>query len=176
MAETAEPESTLEIGDYVIPLSAGEVVVRRQGEVFWKLLADRGIIQGLLADGQSFTVAQLQRCLKQQDPDFDLNAYIPEPLRVISAERKARKPSDTLFKAAAAAALTRGLAPPEVLHVGSNLTRDIAPAKKHGFRTALFAGDKSSLRATPEQLKDPATRPDALLTELEQIREIVPCG
>ena len=43
MAETAEPERTLEIGDYVIPLSAGEVIVRRQGEVFWKLLADRGI-------------------------------------------------------------------------------------------------------------------------------------
>jgi hypothetical protein len=32
-----------------------------------RLTADRGIIQGLLADGQSFTCGQLQRCLKQQD-------------------------------------------------------------------------------------------------------------
>ena len=64
------------------------------------------------------------------------------------------------------------LTPAEVLHVGSNLARDIAPAKKHGFRTALFAGDKRSLVATPEQLKDPACRPDVLLTELPQLLEV----
>jgi len=41
-----------------------------------QLLAERGIVQGLLADGQCFTAGQLQRCLKQQDPDFDLNAVV----------------------------------------------------------------------------------------------------
>jgi FMN phosphatase YigB (HAD superfamily) len=138
-----------------------------------KLLAERGVAQGLLADGQCFTAGQLQRCLKQQDPDFDLDAVIPPAMRVISAEKKARKPSDTLFRAAVAAAGTRGLVPSEVLHVGSNLTRDIGPAKKHGFRTALFAGDRASLAATPEQLKDPALRPDALVTELPQVLELI---
>ena len=138
-----------------------------------KLLADRSVFQGLLADGQCFTAGQLQRCLKLEDPDFDLNAIIPPALRLISAEKKARKPSDTLFKAAAALAEGRGLVPSEVLHVGSNLTRDIGPAKKHGFRTALFAGDKNSLAATGEQLKDPALRPDALITELPQVLELI---
>jgi len=138
-----------------------------------KLLAERRMVQGLLADGQCFTVGQLQRCLKQQDTDFDLNAVIPPALRLISAEKKARKPSDTLFKAAVAAAGTKGLSPSEVLHVGSSLTRDIGPAKKHGFRTALFAGDKNSLSATPEQLKDAALRPDALITELPQVLELI---
>jgi FMN phosphatase YigB (HAD superfamily) len=56
--------------------------------------------------------------------------------------------------------------------VGSNLARDIAPAKKAGFRTALFAGDKHSLGATPEQLKDPVYRPDVMLTELTQVMEV----
>ena len=138
-----------------------------------KLLAARGLVQGILADGQCFTVGQLQRCLKQQDADFDLDAVIPPAMRVLSAEKKARKPSDTLFKAAVAAAGAKGLAPSEVLHVGSSLTRDIAPAKKHGFRTALFAGDKNSLSATPEQLKDPALRPDALVRELTQVLELI---
>ena len=41
------------------------------------------------------------------------------------------------------------------------------------MRTALFAGDKESLQATKEQLSDPAMRPDVLLTELEQIADIV---
>jgi putative hydrolase of the HAD superfamily len=127
----------------------------------------------LLADGQCFTVGQLQRCLRKQDSNFDANAAFPGSLRFISADRKARKPSDTLFKAAAQALGERGIRPSEVLHVGSNLMRDIAPAKKVGFRTALFAGDKNSLAATPEQLKDPATRPDVMLTELPQVLEVI---
>ena len=94
-------------------------------------------------------------------------------MRIVSAERKARKPSDTLFKAAVAAAGAKGLSPSEVLHVGSNLARDIGPAKRHGFRTALFAGDRASLVATPEQLKDTALRPDALVTELPQVLELI---
>ena len=98
---------------------------------------------------------------------------IPESLRIISADKKAKKPSETLFKAAVAAASARGISPSEVLHVGSNIVRDIAPAKKVGFRTALFAGDRNSLAATPEQLKDPATRPDVLLTDLPQILEVI---
>ena len=138
-----------------------------------RLGADRGLVQGLLADGQCFTVGQLQRCLKQQDPNFDLNAIIPPAMRIISADKKARKPSETLFKAALSAVAVKGLSPSEVLHVGSNLERDIAPAKKQGFRTALFAGDKNSLAATPEQLQDPATRPDAMITELPQVLELV---
>lgn len=138
-----------------------------------KLLAERGVVQGLLADGQCFTVGQLQRCLKQQDPDFDLDAAVAPALRIVSAEKKARKPSDTLLKAAVAAAGAKGLSPSEVLHVGSSVTRDIGPAKKHGFRTALFAGDRASLAATPEQLKDAALRPDALVTQLPQVLELI---
>ena len=138
-----------------------------------RMLAERGVVQGLLADGQCFTVGQLQRSLKQQDPDFDLNAVVAPAMRIISAEKKARKPSDTLFKAAIAAAGAKNIQPSEVLHVGSSLSRDIGPAKKHGFRTALFAGDKNSLSATPEQLKDAAFRPDALITELPQVMELI---
>jgi FMN phosphatase YigB (HAD superfamily) len=138
-----------------------------------RLTADRGIVQGLLADGQCFTVGQLQRCLKQQDSSFDLDTVFPSTLRTVSAEKKAKKPSETLFKAAAQAAALKGIEPSEILHVGSNLSRDIAPAKKQGFRTALFAGDKNSLSATPDQLKDAAFRPDVLLTELPQILEVI---
>lgn len=138
-----------------------------------RLAAERGVTQGLLADGQCFTPGQLRLCLRRQDPGFDPDVTIPSTLRIISADKKARKPSEALFKAAAQAAAARGLAPGEVLHVGSNLMRDVAPAKKVGFRTALFAGDRNSLAATPDQMKDPATRPDVLLTELPQILDVV---
>ena len=138
-----------------------------------KLVADAGKVQGLLADGQCFTPAQVLKGFRQQDPAFDLAKTFPPDLRILSAEKKARKPSDTLFKAAVDALKARGIAPGEVLHVGSSLPRDIAPAKKWGMRTALFACDKASLCATPDQLKDPHYRPDVLLTELPQIVDVV---
>jgi hypothetical protein len=138
-----------------------------------RLVAESGRRQGLLADGQCFTPAQLLQGLRSQEPGFDLQAAIPNEMRFLSHEKKARKPSETLFQAAVTALASRGVSPSEILHVGSNLARDIAPAKKFGMKTALFAGDKASLSATPEQLKDPHFRPDVLLTELPQIAEVL---
>jgi hypothetical protein len=138
-----------------------------------RMVAEAGRVQGLLADAQCFTPGQIQFCLRKDDPAFDVNATFPPPLRILSAEKKVRKPADAIFKAAAQALADRGLRPSDAIHVGSSLTRDIAPAKKHGFRTALFAGDKNSLVATPDQLKDSASRPDVMLTELPQLLEVI---
>lgn len=136
-------------------------------------VASQGILNGLLADGQTFTPAQLHKSLREQDPDFDVNRTFPTNLRTLSSEVKARKPSETIFKVALASLAARKIPPAEVLVVGSSLTRDIAPAKRFGLQTALFAGDKNSLSATPEQLRDPLHRPDVMLTDLAQIADVV---
>jgi hypothetical protein len=138
-----------------------------------KLTADAGLVQGLLADGQCFTCVQLARALKKQEADLDLEQLLPSALRTVSCEVRARKPSETIFRHALAALAEEGIGPDEVLHVGTKLTRDIAPARKMGMRTALYAGDKSSLEAKPELLKEPAHRPDVLLTELGQIAQVI---
>ncbi len=137
-----------------------------------RMVAEAGKPQGFLADGQSFTFGQLRRCLRKDEPGFEPGAYVRPELRVLSAEAKAKKPNEGLWKAATAALAAKGIRPAETLHVGSSLPRDVGPAKKHGFRTALFAGDKNSLAATAEQLKDPAVRPDVMLTELTQVIEV----
>ena len=67
-----------------------------------------------------------------------------------------------------------GIGADQVLHIGSRITTDVMPARRLGMRTGLFAGDKASLQATPDQLRDPNSRPDVLLTQLDQIKEIVP--
>jgi hypothetical protein len=132
-----------------------------------------GLKQGLMADTQGFTLVQLQRGLAAQHCATSLDLLIDRGLRALSHEVGAKKPSERLFKAFLAQAAQQGLQPAQILHVGSRLMNDLAPAKKLGMRTALFAGDKESLQATPEQLKDPATRPDVMMTELGQIAEIV---
>ena len=138
-----------------------------------KLIADAGISQGLLADGQCFTTVQLKRGIAKQDESVNLDEAMPVAYRFLSCEHRARKPSDTLFKHALQTLAQQGIEPFEVLHVGSSLPRDIAPAKKLGMRTALFAGDRASLTATPEQLKDPQLRPDVLVTELTQVAQVI---
>lgn len=132
-----------------------------------------GLRQGLIADAQCFTLIQLERGLAQQHCATPLGMLFDADLRSLSFEHNARKPSERLFRPVLQAAAAKGIAPVQILHIGSRIEHDLAPAKKLGMRTGLFAGDKESLRVTGEQLKDPATRPDVLLTDLGQIREIV---
>ena len=115
---------------------------------------------------------QLQRGLRTQDDSVTLDELLTEGLTVLSCDVRARKPSDRLFRQALDALSQQGIAPNQVLHVGSRLDKDLVPARRLGMKTALFAGDKASLQATPEQLKEPTSRPDVLLTSLEQITEI----
>jgi len=134
-------------------------------------LAEQGILQGFLADAQVFTPAQLLRAMQLESPDAELTAFRPS-LQFLSCDYKARKPSPTFLDGVMESLEKQGIEPFEVLHVGSSIPRDIVPAKKLGFRTALFAGDKASLVATAEQMKDPASRPDLLITELPQLAQI----
>lgn len=132
-----------------------------------------GLKQALLADAQCFSFVQLKRGLVEQHCGLAAEELVSVADGALSCEVGGRKPSERLFKHSLSRLQAQGIAPAEVLHVGARLLVDLAPAKKLGMRTALFAGDKESLQATKEQLKDPATRPDVLLTELGQIAEIV---
>lgn len=129
-----------------------------------------GLKQGLIADGQCFTFVQLHRGLAQQSCGIAADLLFDRSTRALSYEIGGRTPSERLFKQALKGL---GLQPAQVLHVSARLETDLLPAKKLGMRTALFAGDKGSLQATPEQLKDHATRPDVMLTELPQIADVV---
>ncbi|WP_020469996.1 HAD family hydrolase [Zavarzinella formosa] len=136
-------------------------------------LAGRHISLGLLGDGQCFTPTQLARGLAKQREGTVLDHLVPASRRLLSHSLNARKPSDTMFQAALETLGEAGIEASETLHVGSSLTRDIGPAKKWGMKTALFAGDRASLSATGEQLKDPQYRPDAMLTELSQLLDMI---
>jgi hypothetical protein len=136
-------------------------------------VAAAGLTQGLLADGQCFSKLQLQRGLARQDAGADVGELLSDGLCSLSYDIRGRKPSERLFRHALDALKAKGLEPAEVIHVGSRIGQDIAIARRHGMRTALFAGDKASLQATPKQLKDGASRPDVLLTELSQIADVV---
>jgi FMN phosphatase YigB (HAD superfamily) len=130
-------------------------------------------VQGLVADAQCFTTVQLARGLRVQGHGGPLESLIPADLRALSWEVVGKRPSERLFKVMLAKLAERDIEPGEVLHVGNSIEQDVAPARKLGMRAALFAGDKASLRGTPDQLRQPATRPDVLLTSPDQITEVI---
>lgn len=143
---------------------AADVLVRLQ---------DGHLRQGLLADTQQFTVAQLLYALGGTDRLRHAAELFSPTLLVESCRYGIRKPSETLFARAAHQVEKMNLEPEQLLYVSHRIEGDIAIANEYGFSTALYAGDKNSCQATAEQLKDPETRPDRLITDLKQVVSLV---
>lgn len=61
----------------------------------------------------------------------------------------------------------------EVLYIGNDMLNDILTASSCNMRTALFAGDRRSLRMREDMEKCRDLQPDAVLTDLLQIREVL---
>ena len=134
---------------------------------------EAGFAQGLLADGQSFTLVQLLRALQETTRLPAVGRLFTPGCVVMSYDVGVRKPSRTLFTTAVEAFGRIGLSPDEVLYVSNRLRDDLWIAKQVGLRTALFAGDMNSLQASADDLLQPDLRPDRLLTKLTQIRHVL---
>jgi putative hydrolase of the HAD superfamily len=129
-------------------------------------LRQRGIKLGIISNAQFFTPllfeALTDRTLAQLG--FD------EALCVYSFDRLEAKPSTALYERAAARLREReNIQPAQTLYLGNDMLNDITPARQVGFRTALFAGDKRSLRLRSDDLRIAGIRPDRTITALASL-------
>lgn len=136
-------------------------------------IADAGLHQGLLADAQCFSVAQLLSDLRDQEPTTPLATLFRSDLGTLSYLLGVRKPSLSLFAAAYRKVKALGVEPEQVLYIGSRVAGDLAVAKSVGFHTAVYAGEKLGLSLTAADLQNPETCPDRLLTKLGQVRDVL---
>ena len=84
------------------------------------------------------------------------------------------KPSPALFEKVLDALGDRHrLAPSETVYVGNDLLNDVSCAAGAGCRTVLFAGDRRSLRLREDDPRCDGVRPDAIVTKLSQLPEIL---
>ncbi len=79
------------------------------------------------------------------------------------------KPSTVMFSRAKAVLLGMGVPVRSVLYVGNDMQNDILPAKSVGFNTALFAGDRRSLRQRETNCCCRDLQPDLIVTDLRQL-------
>lgn len=132
-----------------------------------------GFEQGLLGDAQCFTLPQLLRALKQAGTLASPGELFHPGAMTLSFQEGIRTPSKALLRLAVERFQRRGIPPERVLHVSCRLREDLAVAREFGMRTALYAGDATSLRASKADVRNPRMQPDRLLTDLAQIRHIL---
>ncbi|MBK1857279.1 HAD family hydrolase [Cerasicoccus arenae] len=129
---------------------------------------DKGKSLGLISNAQAFTPLLFDAFF--EDGPHDLG--VEEVLCVYSYDHHFAKPGIELYQVAMdRLQALDGIKPEETLIIGNDMRNDIWPAQKLGFKTALFAGDKRSLRLREDDPDCKDVKPDVIVTELEQIPE-----
>ncbi|MEO0793565.1 MAG: HAD family hydrolase [Verrucomicrobiota bacterium] len=127
---------------------------------------DKGKSIGLISNAQAFTPLLFEAFF--EDGPHDLG--IEEVLCVYSYEHATAKPGHDIYKVAMERMQALdGITPEETLFIGNDIRNDVWPAQELGFKTALFAGDKRSLRLREDDADCKDVKPDLIITELEQV-------
>ncbi|MCA9074905.1 MAG: HAD family hydrolase [Planctomycetaceae bacterium] len=132
-------------------------------------LRQAGLLLGIVSNAQCFTPLLFDTQLGRSLDEFGFD----ESSCVWSFEHKQAKPGTFLYERAKEAVAEQGIAAREVLFVGNDMLKDVWPASRVGFRTALFAGDASSYRPREDDARVANVTPDLVLTELAQLPKCV---
>jgi putative hydrolase of the HAD superfamily len=133
-------------------------------------LAGRGWPLGIVSNAQFYTPLTLEALTGRDLPALGFDPS----LCAWSWQLREAKPSPRLFRLVLRRLEKRhGIAPQEVLYVGNDMLKDIAPARALGLRTVLFAGDRRSLRLRQGDPRVEGVRPDRTVARLSRLREIL---
>lgn len=133
-------------------------------------LSGAGMLLGIVSNAQFYTPLLFNALLgaSLEELGFD------PALCVWSYRMREGKPSARLYeRLAAALSQEHGVTPGETLYVGNDQLKDIWPAQQVGFRTALFAGDRRSLRLREGDERCAKTRADLVIDDLPQLLKAI---
>ena len=132
-------------------------------------LNDRGILLGIISNAQFFTPLLFEAFFNAVPEEFGFS----EDLIFYSFAYKYAKPSQFLFKEAWKALRKRKIVPANALFVGNDMLNDIYTAHAAGFQTALFAGDRRSLKMREEERRCSSLSPDLIVTDLKNLSDYI---
>ncbi len=127
------------------------------------------MVMGIISNAQFYT-PQLFRWFLNSD--LESLGFDPG-LVFFSYQHEVAKPSLALFTMAAGNLNSRGIQPASVLYLGNDMLNDVYPARAAGFQTALFAGDRRSLRLRTDDARCANLSPDLVLTDLGQLKQFI---
>lgn len=132
-------------------------------------LEQRRLRLGIVSNAQFFTRELFPALL---DKTTDQLGFDPQ-LQFYSYAVGWAKPGTYLYEQAAEALSAADIPARNVLYIGNDMLNDVAAARQVGFRTALFAGDKRSLRLREADQRVRGIEPDLVLTDLAQVADCI---
>ena len=135
-----------------------------------KQLAQRDLVLGIISNAQFFTLQLAPALLEGSFSELGFDQH----LQFYSFQYGQAKPGTFLYEKAQLRLDERGIRAENVVYVGNDMLNDVFPAAQVGFRTALFAGDKRSLRWREDDSRVGQLRPDVILTDLAQLASCLP--
>ena len=123
------------------------------------------IVLGIISNAQFYTPLLLSHFLSASLAQAGFDADLLQ----FSFAAGSAKPSTIMFNNAANILLHKEISLHSTLYVGNDMRNDILPAHQAGFATALFAGDRRSLRLRKDDPQCAAVSPDLVVTDLKQL-------
>ena len=132
-------------------------------------LRKRQLPLGIVSNAQFYTPVMLESFTGKTLTELGFQ----KDLSVWSYKERLGKPSVELFQKLNRSLSSRGIQPEQTLYVGNDMLNDIWTANQAGLKTALFAGDKRSLRLRDTDERCQGLEPDLVITELAQLFHIL---
>lgn len=133
-------------------------------------LAASDKVMGIVSNAQFYTPLLFETFLDKKVPAL---GFDPECC-IWSCDVGEAKPSPKLFNRVLGALMVKyGIRPEETVYVGNDMLNDIYSAQEAGCKTVLFAGDRRSLRWREGNECVAGLVPDAIITELGQLTEVL---
>jgi putative hydrolase of the HAD superfamily len=137
-----------------------------------ELLAElhrRGLILGIVSNAQFFTPLLFHAFFGKSPTQIGFN----NELALYSYVYGYAKPSLFLFQKAREVLEQLGIDSEQTLYVGNDMLNDIFPARTVGFQTALFAGDRRSMRVREDDDRLRGIIPDITVIDLGDISDYI---
>ncbi len=127
------------------------------------------LIMGIISNAQFFTPLLFRAFIGSSLDEIGFH----QELALYSYMHGYAKPSPFLFEKARETLEKQGIAATDALFVGNDMLNDIFAPGRAGFQTALFAGDRRSLRLRTDDPRCREVRPDLTVIDLFELSEII---
>ena len=132
-------------------------------------LRERGVVLGILSNAQFYTPLIFEALMGLSPVQL---GFEPD-LCLWSFQEGEGKPSPNLFPRLQARLQRHAIAENKVIYVGNDMLKDIWSAATAGFQTALYCGDKRSLRLRQDDVRVRGLNPDLVIDDLRQLLDCI---
>jgi len=131
---------------------------------------NQGIKQGIISNAQFYTPITLRFLLKKNKINSVYDIFNKD-LLIFSYKLGIAKPSKFLFELTKKRLKKHNITPGQALFIGNDMLTDVKTAQDSGFKAALFAVHKKSIRYHKKHTKN--VKPDFIITHVAQMKNIL---